>query len=278
MALIPPHFLDCVVSIGIETGETTKWIGTGFIVALPRPELGEPPQHSTFLVTNKHVLENTKKIKLRFNSLAGNITKDYTLDTVTNDEKMWSGHPSAEIDIAAITINSSYLLSDSVKFTPLILGRESLDNEQMKSSGLSEGDQVYVLGYPLGIVSENNNYVIARAGVIARIRDMLAGHSSNFLIDSNIFPGNSGGPVIVRPEAMSINGTQAITKSSLIGIVKSYVPFNDVAISQQTGRPRVIFEENSGLALVESVTNIIQTVQLELQRAQAIKNEQTQSE
>ena len=30
-------------------------------------------------------------------------------------------------------------------------------------------------------------------------------------------------------------------------MVKSYVPYQDVAISRQTGRPRVVFEENTGL-------------------------------
>jgi S1-C subfamily serine protease len=76
---------------------------------------------------------------------------------------------------------------------------------------------------------------------------------ASFLIDANIFPGNSGGPVVTRPEISSIEGTKAIDKAALIGIVKSYLTYKDVAVSQQTGKPRVIFEENSGLALVETV-------------------------
>ena len=61
---------------------------------------------------------------------------------------------------------------------------------------------------------------------------------------------------------MSINGTQNIDRAALIGVVKSYIPYKDVAISQQTGKPKVIFEENSGLALVETVDSIEETVEL----------------
>jgi hypothetical protein len=59
----------------------------------------------------------------------------------------------------------------------------------------------------MGLVEEERNYVIARQGAIARIRDTLAGSTSRFLIDALIFPGTSGGPVVTRPEAMTIGRT-----------------------------------------------------------------------
>lgn len=128
--------------------------------------------------------------------------------------------------------------------------------DDMRNEGVSEGGGVFVLGFPMGIVAPQKKNVIARVGAIARIRDVLDGHQSSFLIDANIFPGNSGGPVVIRPEITSIQDTKAINKAALIGIVKSYVPYRDVAISQQTGNPRVIFEENSGLAMVETTDNV----------------------
>jgi hypothetical protein len=70
------------------------------------------------------------------------------------------------------------------------------------------------------------------------------------LIDALVFPGNSGGPVITRPELTSIEGTKRQNNAYLLGVVRAYVPYQDVAISQQTGRPRIAFEENSGLAEV----------------------------
>ena len=109
----------------------------------------------------------------------------------------------------------------------------------------------------MGLIGEERNYVIARSGGIARVRDALYSSSKDFLIDTFIFPGNSGGPVILRPEAFSIVGTKTITESYLIGIVKGYVPYQDIAYSLQTQRPRVVFEENSGLASVHPIDFIL---------------------
>ena len=35
-----------------------------------------------------------------------------------------------------------------------------------------------------------------------------------------------------------------------LGIIGSYVPYQELAVSMQTGRPRVMFEENTGLSMV----------------------------
>jgi len=61
---------------------------------------------------------------------------------------------------------------------------------------------------------------------------------------------------------MAISGTKAYSKASLIGMVSGYVPYQDVAYSLQTKRPRVIFEENTGLAVVVPVDRIAEVVEL----------------
>jgi hypothetical protein len=113
----------------------------------------------------------------------------------------------------------------------------------------------------MGMIGEDRNFVLVKQGVIARIRDALTGHSKEFLVDTSIFPGNSGGPVITRPEMVAIQGTQPYPKASLIGVVASYVPYQDIAISSQTRRPRVIFEENSGLASIIPVDYLVEMVE-----------------
>jgi hypothetical protein len=125
--------------------------------------------------------------------------------------------------------------------------------DRMRELGFAEGDFVYVLGFPMGLVGEHRNTVIVREGIVARIRDTLVGASQTYLVDSFVFPGNSGGPVISKPEVHSIRGTSAIGAAYLIGIIRAYVPFVDVAVSMQTRRPRVTFEENSGLGEVHPI-------------------------
>ena len=124
------------------------------------------------------------------------------------------------------------------------------------------GSGRFALGFPLGLIGEKRSYVIVRQGIIARIRDYLSGSTKEFLIDTSIFPGNSGGPVVIHPELTAIEGTKTIDRASLIGIVSSYVPYNDIAISQQTKRPRIIFEENSGLASVVPIEYALEVIEM----------------
>lgn len=62
--------------------------------------------------------------------------------------------------------------------------------------------------------------------------------------------------MVTRPEVTCIEGTKAVNRAYLLGIVAAYLPYQDVAISSQTRRPRVIFEENSGLASVFPVDHV----------------------
>lgn len=131
---------------------------------------------------------------------------------------------------------------------------------------VTEGDRLFALGFPMGLVDVKRHYVICRGGCVARIRDCLENRSKDFLIDAFVFPGNSGGPVILCPTSLSLEGTKAIKNSYLIGIVKSYIPYTDIAISQQTGAPRIAFEENTGLSSVETVDSILETIESHLIR------------
>jgi len=123
------------------------------------------------------------------------------------------------------------------------------------------------------MIGEKRNFVIVKQGVIARIRDTLAGHTKEFLVDASIFPGNSGGPVVSRPEMIAIQGTKANGNASLLGVVSSYVPYQDVAISMQTKRPRIIFEENSGLASIVPVDYLLEIIDDTVKTEENVKQE-----
>lgn len=262
MALIPPFFLNCVVSIGIQAQNQTNWIGSGFIVGRLIDSESSEKIYNTFLVTNKHVIQNKASIIIRFNDLRGGQVLDYSVDLVVNGREIWIGHPSPDIDVATFLINARVLKENNAEFSFFQLEEHTMCVADMIAEGVSEGDGIFILGFPMGIVAPQRKHVITRVGAIARIRDVLDGHQLNYLVDANIFPGNSGGPVVIRPDINSIGETKSINRAALIGIVKSYVPYNDVAISQQTGNPRVIFEENSGLALVETVDSVKETVEI----------------
>lgn len=274
MALIPPFFMDCVVAIGVQTTQNgtvqKNWIGTGFLYGnhtSTDPNNPENRNYKVYLVTNKHVLNNQTEIILRFNPQNGQPATDFTAPIkMQNGDNLWTGHPSADVDVAVLAINIQLIQNAGMKFGIFKSDSDILTKQQLADSQVSEGDFIYVLGFPMGMMPSDRQHVIVRSGVIARIRDLFENRSNGYTIDSLVFPGNSGGPIIFKPEIVSIQGTPALNRAALIGIVKSYIPFQDVAISQQTQRPRVVFEENSGLANVETVDKIIDTIQADIAR------------
>jgi len=187
---------------------------------------------------------------LRFNAETREPPRQFDVGPTTDVHELpWVFHPTPEIDVAVLPVNIEMLKASAVRFAFFVDDRHVLTREGARTGGVSEGDRVYVLGFPMGLVGEARNYVIGRQGCIARVRDVLAGESTEFLVDASVFPGNSGGPVVTTPELSSITGTVASPAAHLIGIV-SYIPYQDFAISQQTGRRRIVFDENSGLASV----------------------------
>lgn len=82
----------------------------------------------------------------------------------------------------------------------------------------------------------------------------------DLLADAFVFPGNSGGPVLYEPP-IKITGNGLITspfinEEHLIGLVSEFISYPETAVSIHTKRPRVIFEENSGLAIIVPVDAI----------------------
>lgn len=265
MALLPPFFLHTVAAIGIGDAGSRQWIGTGFLfghLVAPVPE-GKPKQYRIWLITNKHVLAGLRQIVVKFNSAVDPTSKDYPVTLVSkNGKPRWVGHPDKDTDVAAIVMPASLLEKEGRLFSYFRSDEHVSTLRMMKDSALTEGDRVFVLGFPMGLVDAARQYVICRTGAIARIRDYLEDKAKDFLVDATVFPGNSGGPVVLCPSALAINGTKPISRADLIGVVKSYVPYSDVAVSGQTRKARIVFEENSGLTAVEPAETIFETVKL----------------
>lgn len=262
MPLLPPHYLDAVVAIGTGKINARSWIGTGFFYGIPIEK--EDPKgnklYTIFLITNRHVVIGIKQACIRLNSQADDSSKEYDIDLLAkNGKPTWIAHPDDDVDIAAIWINAGFLDTESRRYSFFAEDSSVIDSSILSESSISEGDGVFILGYPMGMVGDRH-YVICRSGSIARIRHVKEGSGKEILLDGLVFPGNSGGPVITKPELVAIEGQKPFKSAHLLGIVTSYVPYQDIAISNQTKRPRVIFEENSGLSAIHPAQLIKETV------------------
>lgn len=237
MALIPPFFLDCIVAVGFpsETGEP-RYAATGFLYGQFMEQASpDKKTYQVFFVTNRHVVEDAKTAYLRFNPEGNEPARDYTLDLYDQDNApLWFAHPNPNIDIAVVRINVQLLRDHGISFSWFQSDQHVATRLRAADLGITEGDGVYILGFPMGLIGETRNFAIVRQGAIARVRDCIAASANEFLVDCTIFPGNSGGPVVTRPEAVAIEGTSSVQAAYLIGVVASYVPYQDVAVSTQT--------------------------------------------
>jgi hypothetical protein len=276
MALIPPFFIDCVVAIGRENPKTGKirWTASGFFYGRFVEKVGEEgKKYLTYLITNKHVLEGTDRVFIRLNPQDLNQAKEYTVPLKDGEKVLWEGHSRKGVDVAVIPVNWGLFKKEQMAVQYFRSDEHCLDGKSMKNSGVFEGDSVYLLGFPMGLVGEKRSSVIVRAGSLARVRDTFEKATQPFLVDVFAFPGNSGGPVVTKPEAMSIEGTASIQRSCLVGVVAAYVPYQDISVSVQTMQPTITISQNSGLAQVFSVDCIRQTVKRYEQRDSRAKKE-----
>ena len=277
MALLPPGFLNTVVALGGKNNkdDEIQYTATGFLYgsATGFADSDGNMRYSLYLVTNRHVydkaLERQKALKnepilhVRFNRPIGTGPNVYPLLLEgPGGSTSWLVHPDEDVDVAVIWINADVLKADGIEFEFFASDTTTFTIDQARENEICEGDGVFVLGFPLGVVGDERNYTIVRHGIIARIQDWLMNNGRTFLVDASIFPGNSGGPVLLKPEIMSIEGTKSTKRCVLIGMVSSYLPYQEVAVSTQTDRPRMIFEENSGLGITVPRDLIQETVEL----------------
>lgn len=258
MAFIPAQFLEAVVAIGTSAPNGRRWIGTGFLYS--RAAAGKGARHA-FLVSARHVLDNKRTIVLRLNSQSDDTSTDFEVPLFArNGRQLWVGHPDPAIDIGVLEINYALLKKHDRRLYLFRSDEDVAERADLKAAGVAEGHAIFVLGFPMAIVGENRQHAICRSGAVARIQDMLAG-GGDFLIDASVFPGNSGGPVILSPRSET-----AEDEAKIIGIVKSYLPYEDVAKSTQTRMERIRFQENSGLASAHPADLIRETVDLAYRR------------
>lgn len=269
MAIIPEFFLNSVVALGVPTDEGNKtWIGTGFLMG--RKEFSNPEKSTVYIITNKHVVRDKSLLLVRFNNIDGSGVTDLPMSLKNGSSKIYSEHPSPDTDVIAIQILPNVILENHLNLSFFDKDDHALSLAQMKETGVSEGSLVYSLGFPMNLVGDITKAPICRLGCISRIEDAFLNNDGiqKYLVDAPVFPGNSGGPIISRPEIVSIEGTESNSKANLIGILSSYIPYRNILISKQTGLDMMIQEENSGLTVVHPVDRIREVIEIEYARAQ----------
>lgn len=168
-------------------------------------------------------------------------------------------------DYMELGLDGAKMREEEIRFFFFTDDKHSYLMKEREAQGISTGDGVFVLGFPLGIRGTSQNYVIARKGIIARVdEEVLKDHY--FFVDVSAYPGNSGGPVVIEVDIISVGNTKHVEQTRLIGVVSEGVAYREIAVSQQTRAPRVVFEEQTGLVKAVPIDSVIEAIDLYLQK------------
>lgn len=241
-AVFNQKWLKALVSIEVVQDDgNQKPIGTGFLV--------QTPSNHIALVTAKHVVFTKKgegpivsNLAYRINNKKG---KSFlVLDSFATAKVKSDWIKSKKYDVACRLIvrakTTDFLMIPYSAFLP--------------TKQLQAGAPLFIIGFPLGMRSVEYAMPIVRRATVARPGP------DNILVDGFVFPGNSGGPVIYEPCVRIGKGlsTPILQGDWLVGLVLSEVSYVEHAISSKTGRPRVTFEDNTGLCNILSADHILE--------------------
>jgi len=259
---VKPDLLKAVVKIELPPNEKgLRPTGTGFMVS-KEIRVKDNTIRKTFLVTNKHVLGDWNPVDgdisnycngfdvyfYRTIASSGLYYKPLWIELKDKDGKLKSKvklHPNPIVDIGIVALDDELSPSNNIDLLSFDISYLLPFNKITEwLTGL--GDQVFAMGYPLGITSLKNNYPIAKSGYMAslpgeefvvsfpwvnRKKEIVSARIEGkiLVIDGLIVGGNSGGPVVLPAETKSrrdpkTNQVQFTTepiKNYVIGIVSS---------------------------------------------------------
>ena len=250
VARFNPELLKASIVIEVKRGEEYHPIGSGVLMMASNEYV--------YVVTANHVVPADGDVYFRIPDKDAKKPPHHHPHVASTNITHLGWVRSASDDLAM----TQFIWTDEydVKAVPLTTQTASFED-------VSVGDDVYVVGCPSSVMQMpvpilNINLPIINAvrhGIVSAKMD-----DNRLLIDAFVFPGNSGGPVFWKPATgittsgpLILTGPAIVSRpGSLIGIVLAYAPYDDVAVSQQTGQARSISAENSGLAVVVSASRI----------------------
>lgn len=281
MALLNPYHLKTVIAIGgLDRRQRFICNATGFFVGFLARNSKDPAKrkYHIFILTNRHVFEGRDGVHLRLNTLNGKSEVVPQALKFPNREPRWLVHPNKKVDLALLNVDPQILKDHKIDF--VFFQEETFAyHRKFGQIGISVGDDVFALGFPMGIAGITQNFPYAKAGIMSRFDKELLRERKSFLIDSSIFPGNSGGPVLLRPTNMSLGGTVAVSSPLLLGAVSGYLSYKEELWTHQTTPPTVVGleREHSGLSFVVPMDYVKQIFNYWLKEKKRLSKAQEQN-
>lgn len=192
---------------------TDKGSGTGFFFSIDLNNKSYP-----ILITNKHVIDydENKLVNINFHLDTGNGTSTNNIIIPLLNNK-WFFHPDKDLCFCFINPYNELLKrtrSKGIFITTIdkgyIYSKQQLEN-------LSAIEEITMIGYPIGLSDEKNNFPIFRKGYTASHPAFSFNENGIGLADIATFPGSSGSPICL------LNEISYSTKDGTVNIGSRFV-------------------------------------------------------
>lgn len=210
-----PHDISSRLMRSTFKIEGINSVGTAFVIA---EQSKKKPEYSYYiLVTASHVFENIKgdNATLYTRRLSGDVFIKYPVQIKIRDngKALWIRHQKADVAAMRVALPQD---TDIHMVTTNLLATDELLNK----FEVHPGDELLVLGYPYGAEANEAGFPILRSGKIASYPLTPTKNTVTFLLDFNVFKGNSGGPVYIYSENRFYgNALNAGIVKFIVGIV-----------------------------------------------------------
>jgi hypothetical protein len=169
--------------------------------------MGDPGREGTdarfVMLTAGHVLEDIRDdwatLVLRTRVLGVYRKLPVKIRVRIGGKPLWLKH--SDLDLAAMYVSLPPAADIVLASTNLLASDSSL-----RTFGIGLGYEVFVLGFPYNLESNDAGFPVLRRGYIASFPIYPTSEYKTFFVDLAAFPGNSGGPVFIMPQNPSYGG------------------------------------------------------------------------
>jgi hypothetical protein len=171
-------------------------IGTGFFFNFRLSDNVKVP----VLITNKHVINNEQHPSVEFLLHLDNGNEDCYLNHKITLQTEWHFHPVDDLCFCFINPILQIVKNQTGKAVFYKGAEDEIIATQDKLDNLSAIEEVTMVGYPIGLWDELNNFPIFRRGYTASHPAIDFNKQNIGLVDMACYPGSSGSPIFILNE------------------------------------------------------------------------------
>jgi hypothetical protein len=213
-----------------EKNDGTQSSGTAFFVEFKVSETIKLP----VLITNKHVVENSWLgaffVHLGVKDENGQLVPKFASQPITlsNFQNLWIPHPGNDVDLCAMPFEplrqEALAQGEEIFYRPIT---EDFFANTENLGDLSAVEDILMVGYPIGLWDDVNNFPVLRRGITASHPIVDFQGKSIGLADIATFPGSSGSPILVVNEGSftSQGGISIGRRLIFLGVLYAYPQF-----------------------------------------------------